>query len=44
MVYSHGASPDCPCPGKGTVKVPERTGWRPVRMAERVGVHWTSTL
>jgi hypothetical protein len=36
-VYSHGDMPDGPCPGNGTLKVPERTGCRPVRMADRVG-------
>jgi hypothetical protein len=39
IVYSQGASPARPCPGHGTAKVPERTEYRAVWMAERVGVH-----
>ena len=31
-------------PGNGTLNVPERTDWRPVRIAERVGVHCDSTV
>jgi len=44
IVYSHGASPEAPSPGSGTLNVPDRTDWRPVMIAERVGVHWASTL
>jgi hypothetical protein len=31
-------------PVSGTVCVPERIGWRPVRIADRLGVHCASTL
>ena len=44
MVYSQGASPYSPWPGKGTLVLPVRMGRRPLRIAERVGVHWTSML
>ena len=44
MVYSHGASPYSPWPGSGTLQLPVRIGSRPVSSAERVGVHWASTL
>jgi len=44
IVYSHGAMPLGPVPGIGTVYVPDRTDWRPVRIADRVGVHWDSTV
>jgi hypothetical protein len=43
MVTSQRVSPSGP-PVSGTVWVPERIGWRPVSMADRVGVHCDSTL
>jgi hypothetical protein len=42
-VTSQRVSPSAP-PVIGTVAVPERIGCRPVSRAERLGVHWASTL
>src|SRR5215471_11589486 len=43
IVTSHSVNPSGP-PPSGTLYVPERIGNRPVINADRVGVHWDSTL
>jgi hypothetical protein len=43
MALKRRISPSAP-PVTGTVSVPERIGCRPVKIADRLGVHYASTL